>query len=333
MNKIDFVVPWVDGNDIKWREEKNKYSPSPVADVNEIRYRDIELIKYWFRSVEEYAPWVNKVHFITYGHLPEWLNKDCEKLNIVKHEDYLKEEYRPTFSSHPIGLNVHRIEGLAEQFVYFNDDTLLNAPIDETFFFKKGLPCDYAYLINYLYEGADDLYCHVCTNCIVETNLKHSYIKSFFKHPFKYVNYKYGLKNNLKNILKLENTVCFTGLDNPHLPAAYLKQTFIDSWDTHSELLDRVSRNKFRGPLDVNQSLFRYRQIATGMFSPVSKKSRGKLFSVQNDTSKIIAALFDSSCKTVCINDSAYNTDFERTKAEILTAYERKLPKKCSFEK
>ena len=333
MEKIDFVIPWVDGGDLEWRKEKNKYSPSPVADVNEIRYRDIELLKYWFRSVEKYAPWVNKVHFITWGHLPEWLNIECEKLNIVNHKDYIPEKYLPTFSSHPIGLNVHRIDGLAERFVYFNDDTLLNAPVKEEFFFKKGLPRDYAYLINYLYEGSDDLYSHVCTNCIVDTNLHFSYIKSFFKNPFKYVNYRYGFKNNLKNILKLENKVHFTGLDNHHLPAAYLKQTFIDGWNASSELLDRVSTNKFRGPYDVNQSVFRYRQLATGKFYPISKESMGKIFSVQNDTSKIISTIFDPSCKMVCINDSVYNTDFERTKAEILNAYERKLPDKSSFEK
>lgn len=333
MNEIDFVVPWVDGSDLNWQKEKNRYSPSSAEDVREMRYRDMDLMKYWFRAVEKYAPWVNKVHFITWGHLPEWLNTECPKLNVVKHSDYIPEKYLPTFSSHPIELNIHRIKGLSEQFVYFNDDMFLNAPVDETFFFKKGLPCDYAYLINYLYEGADDLYSHICTNCIVETNANFSYIKSFFKNPFKYVNYKYGFKNSLKNILKLENTVFFTGLDTSHLPSAFLKQTFIDAWKASEKLLDRVSRNKFRGPFDVSQSIFCYRQIASGKFYPVSKKSRGLLFSVQNDTSKIIKALFDSSCKTVCINDSEYNLDFERTKAEIISAYERKLPKKSFFEK
>ena len=27
MMKIDFVVPWVDGSDPKWRKEKAKYCP------------------------------------------------------------------------------------------------------------------------------------------------------------------------------------------------------------------------------------------------------------------------------------------------------------------
>ena len=25
-------------------------------------------LKYWFRGVEKFAPWVNKIYFITYGH-------------------------------------------------------------------------------------------------------------------------------------------------------------------------------------------------------------------------------------------------------------------------
>lgn len=35
----------------------------------------------------------------------------------------------------------------------------------------------------------------------------------------------------------------------------------------------------------------------------------------------------------ICINDSDKNIDFEKCKLEINTALEKKLPKKCSFEK
>ena len=64
------------------------------------------LLKYWFRAVEAYAPWVGQVHFITWGHLPEWLNTQCPKLHIVNHEDYIPEKYLPTFSANPIELNI-----------------------------------------------------------------------------------------------------------------------------------------------------------------------------------------------------------------------------------
>ncbi|MDE8160206.1 capsule biosynthesis protein CapK, partial [Erysipelothrix rhusiopathiae] len=39
---------------------------------------------------------------------------------------------------------MHRIEGLSEHFVYFNDDMFLNKPVTPEDFFKEGLPCDTA---------------------------------------------------------------------------------------------------------------------------------------------------------------------------------------------
>ena len=75
--KIDFVITWVDGNDPMWLKEKKEYEIIPNKDEmfelwnnNTIRYRDWDLLKYWFRGVEENASWVNKIYFITYGHLP-----------------------------------------------------------------------------------------------------------------------------------------------------------------------------------------------------------------------------------------------------------------------
>ena len=59
---------------------------------------------------------------MTWGHLPDWLNIEHPKLNIVKHQDLYSRKIFATFSSHTIEMNLHRIEGLAEQFIYTNDD-------------------------------------------------------------------------------------------------------------------------------------------------------------------------------------------------------------------
>ena len=105
---IDIVIPWVDSSDPNWRKEKMNYDTddSLTTDNREIRYRDWGNLKYIFRGIEKYAPWVRKVHFITYGHLPKWLNVDNTRINIVKHSDYIPAEYLPTFSSHVIELNL-----------------------------------------------------------------------------------------------------------------------------------------------------------------------------------------------------------------------------------
>ena len=63
MEKIDFVVPWVDSNDPEWIKIYNHYRPeTPI--VNNARFRNWNLFRYWFRAVERYAPWVNKVFLI-----------------------------------------------------------------------------------------------------------------------------------------------------------------------------------------------------------------------------------------------------------------------------
>ena len=88
---IDFVIPWVDGSDPEWRKSKNKYSgkiDEPV-DRTDARYRDWDILKYWFRGVEKYAPWVHKIYFVTCGQKPDWLNENHEKLILVNHEDYI----------------------------------------------------------------------------------------------------------------------------------------------------------------------------------------------------------------------------------------------------
>ena len=140
---IDFVVTWVDSNDPKWQEEFRKYKGiTTTADQSKARYRDWDFFKYWFRAVEKYAPWVHKVYVITNGKFPDWINPSCDKLALVKHSDYIPEQFLPTFNSRTIEFYMNRIKGLSEHFVYFNDDMYLNAPVSPEYYFRNGLPCD-----------------------------------------------------------------------------------------------------------------------------------------------------------------------------------------------
>ncbi len=333
MNLIDFVITWVDGNDPEWIKQKNEYNPDKSADIGGNRYRDMGLLRYWFRAVEKYAPWVNKVHFITCGHLPEWLNTDCEKLNIVKHSDYIPEKYLPTFNSHPIELHMHRIEGLAEQFVYFNDDFILNGPVTPEYYFKNGVPCDFLHAHNIYYGYTQNTYAHVQTNVANEISKKHSYFKSFMRHPFKFINVVYPLKQNIMNFLKLENKNHFIGFYDSHLPIAYTKRHFIEVWEQYEDVLDYTSGNKFRTPYDVSHNLMRYYRFAKGEFEPVSQASRGKYFNLMLNAEEIPLAILDEKYKQICINDTTGDFDFEAVSQKIVAAYEQKLPDKSMFEK
>ena len=49
-------------------------------------------------------------------------------VNVVDHRDLLPPEALPTFNSHAIESALHRIDGLAEHFLYLNDDFFVGAP-------------------------------------------------------------------------------------------------------------------------------------------------------------------------------------------------------------
>ena len=145
---IDFVITWVDGSDPEWQWEKKKYVTAEQEEddgvAGKIRFADNGLLRYWFRGVEKFAPWINRVFFVTFGHLPNWLNINHPRLTIVRHDEFIPAECLPTFNSSAIALNLHRIPGLAEQFVFFNDDMYLTAPVQPDIFFRNGYPRDMA---------------------------------------------------------------------------------------------------------------------------------------------------------------------------------------------
>ena len=138
---IDFVITWVDCNDKNWQTVKSQYQAcSKNFDVSEVRYQNWDNLKYWFRAVESYAPWVRKIHFVTCGQIPPWLNIRHSKINLVNHCDYMPKEALPTFNSGAIEVGLNKIEGLAESFVYFNDDMFLTDYIEPNYCFYKGVP-------------------------------------------------------------------------------------------------------------------------------------------------------------------------------------------------
>lgn len=331
--KIDFVICWVDGNDPAWQAEKAKYSPNRNEDARLVRYRDWDNLQYWFRGVEKFTPWVNKIHFVTYGHLPKWLNTEHPKLHIVRHEDYLPAEYRPTFSARPIELNLHRIPGLADRFVYFNDDMFILRPLPETDFFAGGLPTDFciASTISTSTKGDNGPFVKMNNISVMNSNFdKKEQMKKFFS---KWVSPVYG-GNALRNLI-FYGQHRFKGFANNHLPFSYLKSTFADIWNKEGEVLDETCRRKFRTKLDVNQWLIRYWQMAKGDFQPIGRHYKGSVFEVYGDVetnAELYGIIEKQSQRMVCINDNE-DIDFEGIKQRLDEAFDKILPEKSGFEK
>ncbi len=330
--KIDIVITWVDGNDLEWINQKNKYEKLikgiDVSSNNNARYRDWDNIQFIFRGIEKFMPWVNKVHFVTWGHIPKWLNTDCDKLHVVKHTDFIPEKYLPTFNSNTIELNLHRIPGLAEQFINFNDDMFVIAPTVPEDFFINGIPKDMAVL--------SPAPCFRDVMCCIETN-NFGIINDYFsvddikKNWKKWYTHKYG-KFILRTII-FSNFKTILGIFEPHITNSFLKSTFKDLWKKENKVLDETSCNKFRTRNDVNQWLFRQWQIMSGNFEP-RRWDFGlhiALYKDENTALKLIQK--PEKLKIICLNDSNELIDFEKSKIRINAALEKLFPNKSAFEK
>jgi hypothetical protein len=330
MDKIDFILTWVDGNDPEWQRERARYCDDEYTDKISVQYRDWGLLKYWFRAVEKYAPWVNIIHFVTCGQLPDWLNTDHSKLHIVRHCDYMPEVYLPVFSANPIELNLHRIKGLADQFVYFNDDTFLTAPVKREDFFRNGLPCDSAVFSALIPGIKGEVITNILFNDLLLINAnfdKKSCIRSSLSKWF-YFGYGKGL---LKNLYYMPIGK-FTGFEDPHLPNAFLKSTYEEVWQAEGKYLDYVSRNRFRTKEDVNQYLMRYWRLVKGEFVPRNRKI-GACCEIETDNDAIVQHLLNHDLKMLCINDNPSLTDFESQKLWLQQLMDSVLPTPCAYEK
>lgn len=337
---IDFVVTWVDGSDPDWIKEKSKYeeiylSKSERSANGEERFRNWDTLKYWFRAIEQYAPWVNNVYFITCGHTPDWLNLDAPKLKHIKHTDYIPEKYLPTFNSIPIELNMFRIDNLAEHFVYFNDDVFLAKPVTPEDFFCGGLPV-FSAVVEPCAINTNSVYDHM-RYAIVSTVNKHfkgRLTESIQAHPEKWF---YNLDpHQLEFNWQAYNNGNLQGIHIHHFAKSYQKSYFKKVWDDIPETMDSTSSHRFRTGYDVLDGIISIWNLMDGSFFPVRTDYYGKYFSdFEHNHEEISESFKQQKYRMICLNDTEVTTPekFESSKKSLLQILQHTFPNKSSFEK
>lgn len=116
---MDAIITYVDGRDPLWQQD---YASVVGGKALTKRYRDWGTLKYLLRGIQKHIPSVRNVYLIVSreSQVPEWVDRD--NLHVVLHSDIIPEQFLPTFNSTTIEMFLHRIPGLAEEFLYFNDD-------------------------------------------------------------------------------------------------------------------------------------------------------------------------------------------------------------------
>jgi hypothetical protein len=142
---IDVVYTWVDGSDPSWLQRRASFDPKAgkllaVDALDPSRTMNRDELRYSLRSLAMYAGWVRHVWVVTDGQVPAWLAQH-PKLTVVHHREIFTDPTAlPTFNSHSIESQLHHIDGLAEHFLYLNDDIFFGRPIrPELFFHGNGV--------------------------------------------------------------------------------------------------------------------------------------------------------------------------------------------------
>lgn len=307
---IDLVYLWVNGNDPKWQAKRNACigKPEEKSGVNcEGRYADHDELKYSLRSIDMYAPWIHKIFIVTDNQIPSWLKKDHPKITIVDHTEIMPKESLPCFNSTLLEHFLYKIPELSEHFLYSNDDTYLNKPVNpSTFFAKDGLP-------------------------IIRLN-RRPFRKFwlFFKEKIKgkkISNYNQIIKNATELIEKRYG-IYFNGKAHHNIDA-YLKSDFQRTEEMFQDEIRKTYANHVRCANDIQRSLFSYAALAEkrGHLKYVTQRVS---FRLHIHKERYYEKFNRYNPTFFCMNDSEYATEANRLQAQAFL--EKRFPNKSQFE-
>lgn len=140
LGPIDAVVTWVDAEQEAWRERYRAAGGQDLGHEHHAsRYRSLDELRFTLRSLATYAPWLHRIFLVTDGQRPGWL-REGNGLTVVDHRELWPDPAAlPVFNSHAIEARLHHIPGLADRWLYVNDDVLLGRDVPpEALFTSSG---------------------------------------------------------------------------------------------------------------------------------------------------------------------------------------------------
>ena len=340
MEKIDFVLPWVDGSDPSWQRKKAQYNPIKSSENNASRFRDMETLRYVLRSIEQHCPWYNKIYLITEGHYPPWLNIAHDKIVLVSHDTlYFDKRHLPVFSSSSIEMNLANLKGLSETFVYLNDDTIIMKKLKRERFFVAHKPVDFLshgwIQRNKLFGKFRrmDAWVYAINNNLALINKRfaplHLDTNSLYHAT-------YTTKTKISNFMLHRLYKKFIWLEHWHHPMPYLKSTLIDVHQAFPQEMRHCSSNRFRKTNDLTQYIYRYWQLASGNFYPYNHKD-GLIKNIRSLAvlDKMLEEIKQNhTINFVCFNDDLdlSESEFKKVKEKLTLFLEESFPNFASFE-
>lgn len=297
MEKIDIVLPYVNGLDPEWQKIHNQYREN----VDYTRFDGHDILKYVLRSIDTNLPWINKVHLLVMqeSQIPEYINQ--ETVHIVFHKDFIPEEHLPTFNANTIEMYLWNIPELSEHFIYINDDIIFNNELSHLFFFSEDMfPLTTITPTRYTEKTQNLLYFKFFKKSI-ELAARNIYINIFPNNYLLRPGHGSSVfkKSNLKNIYELYKT----------------------------EIEDSIT--KFRDEKNINQ----YFWSAYQFFNELSFMKPKEYYYIQviETTIEQIEKLFHSPIPELCLNDVEKTTVEDKIKLQTLLS--KKFCNSSKYEK
>ncbi len=292
---MDIVITYVNGLDPVWQCDYEKYTNQPVL---EKRFRDWGTLRYLFRGIAENMPFIRKVHLVVSheSQVPEWVNR--EEVNVVLHKDIIPAEYLPTFNCNPIEMHLHRIEGLDEEYLYFNDDMFPMRKCEPTDFFREGR----GVLGISRHLLALDMFKKICRNS----------------------------DRLARKALGLKPSLCF--LRPQHICSPMLKSVCEELYAQVEEEIAKTSSARVRNGENLNQYLFLDYMYLKGLL--INKRHSKKHFSVGIVSGeKLHNFITKPSHKLVCVNDVQLSEErYTELRKALLDAFELRFPDMSKYE-
>ena len=292
---MDIVITYVDGNDPVWKADYEKTTHIPIM---EKRFRDWGTLKYLLRGIEVNMPFVRNVYLVVShpSQVPQWA--DQSQLKIVLHKDIIPADYLPTFNCNPIEMHLHRIEGLDEEYLYFNDDLYPLAPCRPEDFFRDGKGV-LGFSRHFLASG---MYKKICRNS----------------------------DTHAKKALGLKPSFCFVRPQHTCTPMFKSECEQLYSI-LEQDILASLTRVRTSG--NLNQYLFLDYQLYKGRM--VNEKISNKHYSVAvTSPEKLKSFILSPTRNLMCVNDVRLSEErYLKLRTAMIEAFEQKFPQKSRFEK
>ncbi|MBC7522741.1 MAG: Stealth CR1 domain-containing protein [Sandarakinorhabdus sp.] len=148
-SRIAAVITWVDGADPVHRAKRETFMarsvPANENGINPHRWACSNELGYCLRSIANNAPWIGRIWIVTDAQTPDLSGLPAalrNRITIIDHQLLFRDhpDALPTFNSLAIESLLWRIPGLAERFVYFNDDVFLTALLHPDDVFRGAAP-------------------------------------------------------------------------------------------------------------------------------------------------------------------------------------------------